>query len=282
MAKKRNRITASMSQTIAESSPLIKKVKTQEINHNNDIRDINILELEENPFQPRIDINLHSLEELITSIEQNGLLQPIVVTKLEDNPNYTIIAGHRRYEAYKIMGEKKIKCSVLKDITDKDLAVLSLTENIMRENLHPFENAIAIKNILDKQIVGSQNKLAAYVGKSKGYVSKLMNILKLPTSVIKIIKEENYKDINILILLNKLNNEEEMLKAYHLVKDMTRSKAAAFIKAQYINKKPVKIDMIDIKRSRTKINIAIDIKHLTDKDKEALNKELEALYKKWN
>jgi len=198
MAKKRNRITASMSQTIAESSPLIKKVKTQEINHNNDIRDINILELEENPFQPRIDINLHSLEELITSIEQNGLLQPIVVTKLDDNTNYTIIAGHRRYEAYKIMGEKKIKCSILKDITDKDLAVLSLTENIMRENLHPFENAIAIKNILDKQIVGSQNKLAAYVGKSKGYVSKLMNILKLPTSVIKIIKEENYKDINII------------------------------------------------------------------------------------
>ena len=282
MAKKRNRITASMSQTIAESSPLIKKVKTQDANPDNDIREIKISELKENPFQPRIDINLHSLEELITSIEQNGLLQPIVVTKLEGNDDYTIIAGHRRYEAYKIMGEKQIKCSVLKNITDKDLAVLSLTENIMRENLHPIENAIAIKNILDKKIVESQNKLAIYVGMSKGYVSKLMNILKLPSSVIKIIKEENYKDINILILINKLKNEEEMLKAYHQIKDMARSKAAAFIKAQYINIKSVKVDMIDIKRSKSKINIAIDIKHLKEKEKEALNKELEALYKKWN
>lgn len=282
MAKKRNRITSSMSQTIAESSPLIKRIKTQETNPDNDVREIAIAELENNPFQPRIDINLHSLEELITSIEQNGLLQPIVVSKLEGNENYTIIAGHRRYEAYKIMGEKKIKCSVLQNITDKDLAVLSLTENIMRENLHPIENAIAIKNILDKKIVESQNKLAIYVGMSKGYVSKLMNILKLPTSVIKIIKDENYKDINILILLNKLKNEDEMLMAYNQIKDMTRSKAAMFLKNQYFNTKPVQVDVMNIKRSKSKVNIEIFIKNLSDKDQETLNKEIEALYKKWN
>lgn len=214
MANKRNRITAAMSQTIAESSPLIKKTKVLTTDSKEEGREVEILlsQLIYNPFQPRIEINMHSLYELISSIEQNGLMQPIVITDLQENGFHTIVAGHRRFEAFKIMGKTKIPAIVLKDLQDKDLAILSLTENLMRENLHPIENAIAIKNILDNNIVESQNKLAEYVGFSKGYVSKLMSILKLPTSIIKIIKTDNYKDINILILINKLKDEKRCLR----------------------------------------------------------------------
>jgi len=283
MAKKRNRITAAMSQTIAESSPLIKKQKIVASNDDeNNIVEINLNQLKYNPHQPRIDINVHSLNELISSIEQNGLIQPIVITETKENEFHTIIAGHRRYEAFKIMGKNKIKAILLKNITEKDLAILSLTENLMRENLHPIENAIAIKNILDNKIVESQNKLAEYVGLSKGYVSKLMNILKLPSSIINVIKSDNYKDINILILINKLKDDIEMLEAYNTIKELSRSEAEKYLKNKYFSIKQKNIPLIDIKNNKSNINININIKEFSKDQINILNNEIESFNNKIN
>ena len=280
MAKKRNRITAAMSQTIAESSPLIKKTKTvSSETANNNVVETSLDLLEDNPYQPRIDINLHTLNELISSIEQNGLLQPIVITTKKDNGMHTIVAGHRRCEAFKIMGKKHIPTVILKDLVEKDLAILSLTENIMRENLHPIENAIAIQNILNEKLVESQNKLAEYVGLSKGYVSKLMNILKLPSTLIQQIKKDNYKDINILVLLNKLVEEEKILTVYEHIKNMSRGDAEKYIKINHLSPKSIKKSIFEIKSSNTKININIDIKKLTDEQIKLLNQEIKDLDK---
>lgn len=280
MAKKRNRITAEMSKTIVDSSPLIKKSKLQDLqteSGKNKIIDVSLEKLHANPYQPRIDINIQSLNELISSIEQNGLLQPIVVTKPQENGIRTIIAGHRRFEAFKIMGKKEIQAIVIDDIKEQDLAILSLTENLMRENLHPIENAIAIKNILDNQIVESQNKLAEYVGLSKGYVSKLMNILKLPTKIIQKIKDDNYTDINILILLNKLLDENQMFEAYNVIKVLKRAEAEKYIKNTYLSKKEISNSLIDIKTSKSKISVDIAIKNLPSDKVEIITKKIETL-----
>ncbi|MDF1875663.1 ParB/RepB/Spo0J family partition protein [Sulfurimonas sp. SAG-AH-194-I05] len=282
MAKKRNRISAEMSKTIAESSPLIKKSKTivLESSNENNSSTISLDKLIMNPYQPRIDINIHTLNELISSIEQNGLMQPIIITEKKETGLHTIVAGHRRYEAFKIMGKHEIPTIIMPNLLDKDLAILSLTENLMRENLHPIENAIAIKNILDKKIVESQNKLAEYVGLSKGYVSKLMNILKLPTSIIEKIKADNYKDINILLLLNKLDNSAQMLEAYNVVKGLSRSDAEKYIKSTYLSKETSLDPIINIKETRTKISVNIDIKKLNPSQIELITKEIKELDKK--
>ena len=288
MAKKRNRITAEMSQIIADSSPLIKKSKLQDLtkeSNEENVITVSLDKLKPNPYQPRIDINLRSLNELISSIEQNGLLQPIVVTKPQNDGNRIIIAGHRRFEAFKIMGKKEIQAIAIDDIKDQDLAILSLTENIMRENLHPIENAIAMKNILNNKIVESQNKLAEYLGLSKGYVSKLMNILKLPTSVIKKIKDDNYKDINVLVLINKLPSEKEMLEVYEHVKNLPRLEAERYIKNKLLAKKPQQISPIDIKATATRTTITVKTKKLSEKQKEILKQkidEIRQLVDQWN
>lgn len=288
MAKKRNRITSEMSKTIAESSPLIKKTTKVQVTEENELFDVTLADLIDNPFQPRIDINVQSLNELISSIEQNGLLQPIVVTEKNEDGKYIIIAGHRRFEAYKIMGKTTIKATKLENTEDKQLAILSLTENLMREDLHPIENAIAIKNILDNKIVESQNKLAEYVGLSKGYVSKLMNILKLPSSAIKIIKQDKYTDINVLVLLNKIEDENKVIPVYNIVKDLTRSEAEKYIKLNYLSIKDKKAEVAHLKTSKSKIALDIDIKMLSDEEsKEVLSKiesiknEIENLYSVW-
>ena len=276
MAKKRNRITSEMSKTIAESSPLIKRIKSvpEEISAKS-IIEVPLKNLQINPYQPRIDINIQSLNELISSIEQNGLMQPIVITpSFNDTESYIIVAGHRRYEAFKIMGKEKIQSIIMKNLNDKDLAVLSLTENLMRENLHPIENAIAIKNILDNSIVESQNKLAEYVGLSKGYVSKLINILKLPANIIKTIKDINYTDINILVLLNKLEDEKQMFEAFNYVKDLSRSEAERYIKTRYLAKEDKNKSIVNIKNTNNKINVSIDIKKLSQEQLQIINEKI--------
>ena len=291
MAKKRNRITSEMSRTIAESSPLIKRIKTvPEDVSSKSIVEISLNKLSTNPYQPRIDINVQSLNELISSIEQNGLMQPIVITPdNQDKDTFIIVAGHRRYKAFKIMGKETIQSIIMTDLEDKDLAILSLTENLMRENLHPIENAIAMKNILDNEIVESQNKLAEYVGLSKGYVSKLMNILKLPANIISIIKNANYTDINILVLLNKIQNEEEMLEAFNYVQKLSRAEAEKYLKNKYFSKKDTSKSIIDIKNTNNKISVSIDIKKLSQEQLEiinqkviTLNEEILKLSSKWS
>jgi len=280
MAKKRNRITLEMSQTIADSSPLIKSVKKNIIEESNNIKEIDLNLLVSNPYQPRLEINLDTLNDLIASIEENGLLQPILITKLsEDHSRYTIVAGHRRYEAFKILGKSKIPVIIKENLKNKDLAVLSLTENLLRENLHPIENAIAIKNILDNNIVESQNKLAQYVGLSKGYVSKLLNILKLPSEIIQLIKHDNYKDINILILLNKLKNIADMLEAYKVIKSLSRAEAEKYIKKTFLSLSTQSIEMINIKKTKTSIGINIDLKKLSPDKIVIINEKINTLNK---
>jgi len=269
-----------MSKTIADSSPLIKKSKLQDLaleSNENIITLVPLEKLQNNPYQPRIDINIQSLNELISSIEQNGLLQPIIVTIPQENGVRTIIAGHRRFEAFKIMGKKEIQAIVIDNVKEQDLAILSLTENLMRENLHPIENAIAMKNILTNNIVESQNKLAEYLGLSKGYISKLMNILKLPNKTIQLIKDDNYKDINILVLLNKLPNEETITKIYHEIKKLPRSEAEKFIKNLLSKNVIKKNSILNIKQTKTTTTISIDVKDLSEEKKQKIEEKINEL-----
>lgn len=276
---KRNRITSAMSQTIAESSPLIKSLpKLMKTVGTENIHNIPLSALVKNPFQPRIDMDTNALNDLISSIEENGLLQPIVVTKKTDaTDKYIIIAGHRRFEAHKIMGKETIKATVLQNIQNKELAILSLTENMIRENLHPIENAISIKNILDQGVVESQNKLAEYLGLSKGHISKMISILKLPTSLLQRIKEVNYRDINVLSLLNKIENLNNMLKTFEEIKSMTRLDAEKYIKNILSPESIINKELYKSKISKTKINVEITIKDLNPTVIEAIKMKLQEL-----
>lgn len=274
---KRNRITSAMSKTIAESSPLIKSApKNLQTSTEDELIEVDLLNLIKNPYQPRINMNTNSLNELVCSIEKNGLMQPIVVTKKNDH--YIIVAGHRRAEAYKILGKKSIKATVLHNVEDQSLAILALTENMVREDLHPVENALSMKYILDEGVVGSQNQLAEHLGLSKGYISKLMSLLHLPSELIKIIKDENYKTISVLVLLNKIP-AEQILSAFEAVKTLNRIEAEKYLMKNYFQKKPKEIQRYISKISKNKINVEINIKDLDAKLLDAIQLKLEEIAK---
>ena len=126
-------------------------------------------------------------------------------------------------------------------------------------------------------MVESQNKLAEYLGLSKGHISKMMSILKLPTSLLKRIKEVNYRDINVLSLLNKIDNLNNMLETFEIIKSMTRLDAEKHIKNVLSPIPIVNKELYKSKISKTQINVEITIKDLNPTVVEAIKMKLQEL-----
>ena len=125
--------------------------------------------------QPRTDFDEKSLEDLALSIKEYGLLNPITVTKEGDY--YEILAGERRYRASLRNGLQSID-AIVKDYEEKDIEVLSLIENVQREDLSAIEEAAAYKKLIDYFGL-TQDEIAQKMGKSRSYIANTIRLLKL-------------------------------------------------------------------------------------------------------
>jgi ParB family transcriptional regulator, chromosome partitioning protein len=121
------------------------------------------------------------MDELVCSIKEKGLLQPIVVRS--KGKYYEIVAGNRRYKACTTLGWRKIVCHVV-ELTDKEAFEVSLIENMQRKNIDPIEEAHAFKNYVLTFGWGGISELAAKIGKSVSYVDKRIRLLDLPTDIL--------------------------------------------------------------------------------------------------
>lgn len=132
-----------------------------------------------NPFQPRESIPHQGTEELVASIRQHGILQPLVVSPKGDG--YELIAGERRFRAAQVLGLTTVPVLV-RTASDQDKLVLALIENIQRENLNPLEEARAYQKLAD-QFDLSQDEIAVHAGKSRSVVANTMRLLSLPPQI---------------------------------------------------------------------------------------------------
>ncbi len=128
-----------------------------------------------------------NLDELIDSIKQMGLLQPIIVRGLQDH-YYEIISGNRRYEACRKLSWRKIACHIV-ELDDKESFEVSLIENVQRETLNPIEEARAYAIYIFKFGWGGVSELARKIGKSPSYVTKRIELLDLPHEIIQSIAD---------------------------------------------------------------------------------------------
>jgi len=135
--------------------------------------------IEPNKGQPRKQFDKESLEELAVSIRQYGIIQPIVVCKRDDY--YEIIAGERRWRAAKKAGLKEVPV-VIRDYTDKEIAEISLIENIQREDLNPIEEAKAYRQLIEDYSL-TQEELAERISKSRTAITNTLRLLKLHSKV---------------------------------------------------------------------------------------------------
>lgn len=142
------------------------------------VKTIAIEKIDVNPDQPRKSFDEETLKDLSESIKKYGILQPIVVKKrtIPGKAPYEIIAGERRYRAAKLIGLKEVPV-VLRETTEED-AFLSVIENIQREDLTPYEEALAYKEIMQDRMM-TQQELADAMGKSRAYIANIIRLLKL-------------------------------------------------------------------------------------------------------
>lgn len=135
--------------------------------------------LQPNPLQPRGLISPESLTDLVNSIREQGILEPIVVAKTP--AGYQIIAGERRWRASRILGLVKVPV-IVKETTPQGMLEMSIVENVQREDLNPIERSQAYKRLIDDFNI-SVTEVAKRVGKSLPYISNSIRLLTLPDAI---------------------------------------------------------------------------------------------------
>ncbi|MGP4038981.1 ParB/RepB/Spo0J family partition protein [Gracilibacillus sp. D59] len=143
------------------------------------IEEVELQKCRPNPYQPRKVFEADAIEELKESIEQHGILQPLIVRK--SIRGFEIVVGERRFRAAKEANLETIPV-IIKDLTDEQMMELALLENIQREDLTPIEEATAYDRLIN-ELGTTQDQLAKRLGKSRSHIANLVRLLSLPEDV---------------------------------------------------------------------------------------------------
>ena len=203
---------------------------------------INIQSIVANEKQPRTHFENEKIQELAVSIQQNGLLQPIVVRPYEGK--YQIVVGERRYRACKLAGVEEVPCIVQK-LDEKQTATAAIVENIQRENLSPIEEALAYQQLLDTQNL-TQAQLAEKVGKKQSTIANKLRLLQLPMTVQEAVRRKDITERHARALLKldttaKQNNMLREIVAKGLNVEQTEQKIKSKIEPKKSKTKTKKI-----------------------------------------
>ncbi|HOK63082.1 MAG TPA: ParB/RepB/Spo0J family partition protein [Soehngenia sp.] len=178
------------------------------------VLEIDIDKIKPKEDQPRKKFDKESLESLAKSIEENGVLQPLLVTKKDEY--YEIVAGERRYRASKIANLNKIPC-IVKEFDEITASKIALIENIQREDLNPIEEAYGYKKIIDEYNL-TQDELDKAIGKSRSYVANILRLLNLDKRVVEFIKNGDLTTGHGKVLLGIKDKDAQYKKALNIIK----------------------------------------------------------------
>ena len=169
-------VTSNKSPERAKKTKPAKQEPSEDDTREKDLKYIDINDIKPNSAQPRKNFDEDKLEELAESIEQHGLIQPIVLRAA--GQGYEIVAGERRWRAARMIGLKELPC-IIKELTDEENMLLAIIENMQREDLNPIEEAEGLKQMIDTYGL-TQEQVSRGVGKSRTYITNSLRLLKLP------------------------------------------------------------------------------------------------------
>ena len=225
-------------------------------NKRNSVVDLKINDISPNNGQPRKNFNDESLNELAASIEENGVIQPILVQRKGEG--YMIIAGERRWRAARIAGLSVIP-AIVRDLSDKETMAQALIENIQREDLNPIEEASAMQNLLKNHKL-TQEQLAKKLGKPRATIANTLRILNLDESLQEFVSRGDLSEGHAKVILG-LKEKEDQRKVADVImaRDMSVRQAEVFVK-KYIDvqnnpgaKKPVELPDIRLTLSTKEV-----------------------------
>jgi len=168
---------------------------------------VQIKDIQKNPYQPRKEFSEEKIQELAQSIKENGLIQPIIVRK---SPvlGYEILAGERRYRASIVAGLSEVPV-IVKQLSDQDMMLHSIIENLQRENLNPIEEAKAYQSLIDKGF--THTEIAEKMGKSRPYITNLVRLLGLPKHILTEVESGRLSQAHARLLIQLSSDKQDKL-----------------------------------------------------------------------
>ena len=167
-----------------------------------------------NPNQPRKSFAEEELRELAQSIEQNGLVQPVVVRQKADR--YELVAGERRFRAFKLLGKTEIPAVVV-EADDETAAKFSLIENLQREDLNPIEEAKGYKSLIEDYGL-TQEEAAKSVGRSRPAIANSMRLLSLSPAVLELVENGSLSAGHARALIPISSDAKQLAAAEEIIK----------------------------------------------------------------
>ena len=221
---------------------------------------LGISEIVPNKYQPRKNFDEENLNDLVNSIRERGIIQPIIVRKSEDQiSKYEIIAGERRWIAAQRAGLHTVPVVVTQADDLKSLE-FAIVENVQRHDLNPLEEAQGYKRLID-EFSYDQEKVSKFIGKSRSYISNTLRLLNLPIEVIKLIENQKLTPGHAKILVGL---ENAIFVASKIVeKNLSVRQAENFVKIFKRKTKKIiykDINIIELENSitnKTGINVII-------------------------
>ena len=155
----------------------------------NKTNNLSLADIVPNKYQPRKNFDEENLNDLVNSIKERGVIQPIIVRKSNtDNSKYEIIAGERRWLAAQKAGLREIPV-VITDADDLKSLEFAIVENVQRHDLNPLEEAHGYKRLID-EFAYDQDKVSKFIGKSRSYISNSLRLLNLPKEVLDYVEQK--------------------------------------------------------------------------------------------
>ena len=196
---------------------------------------IRISDIQKNPYQPRKEFSKEKIQELAQSIKENGLIQPIIVRQ---SPviGYEILAGERRYRASIEAGLSEVPV-IIKKLSDQEMMVHSIIENLQREDLNPIEEAKAYQSLIDKGYTHAD--IAEKMGKSRPYITNLVRLLTLPDFILTEVETGKLSQAHARLLIQLPLKEQKKLLYRIQTEDLSVRQVEYLLKEEK-NKKKIK------------------------------------------
>ncbi len=223
---------------------------------------VSIKDIVRNKFQPRKNFNKDSLQELTSSIKEQGIIQPIVVRPDKSiNGKYEIIAGERRWLASQNAGLHEVPVVIL-DVDDVKSLEFAIVENVQRQDLNPIEESRGYQKLVD-DFSYNQDKLSKFIGKSRSYIANSLRLLSLPEEILEMVENKILSAGHARSLIG-LNNALDVAKK--IVQKKLSVRQAEILARQFRDKKfklvhkkdPNILDLQKTLEDKTGLNISIN------------------------
>lgn len=189
-------------------------IPSLDVNETDQVKQVDLRKIRPNPYQPRKTFKEDQLRELMSSIKEHGVIQPIIVRKSLNG--YEIVAGERRWRACKELALETIPV-VVREFSDQQVMEIALIENLQREDLNPVEIAVAYEKLI-KKFNFTQEELALKLGKSRPNVANFLRLLQLPESILQEVSQEKISMGHARTLIT-LDNEKQQIYFAKMVVD---------------------------------------------------------------